>query len=86
MSYDEYKMVSDNFLILIEDAYNDTNSKLKEENTPRFRIKPLVTKNKIFCRCGSSSILFTTRQTRSADEGSTQFCCCKKCGNSWVVS
>jgi len=33
--------------------------------------------------CGNSEALWWTVQTRSADEGSTQFFRCTKCGHTW---
>ena len=37
------------------------------------------------CACGSNNVITREAQTRSADEGSTIFCVCNKCGRSWNV-
>lgn len=37
------------------------------------------------CICGSNNVITREAQTRSADEGSTVFCVCNKCGRSWNV-
>ena len=34
-------------------------------------------------RCGSTDVLVTEKQTRSADEAATQFMCCFGCGARW---
>lgn len=43
--------------------------------------------NVIKCRrCGKGDINFTTKQTRSADEGMTSFCHCPHCDCRWKMS
>ncbi len=37
------------------------------------------------CMCGSDNVITREAQTRSADEGSTVYCVCNKCGRSWNV-
>ena len=37
------------------------------------------------CTCGSDNVITREAQTRSADEGSTVYCVCNKCGHSWNV-
>lgn len=41
----------------------------------------------VFCKkCGTESdVEWNTKQTRSADEGSTIFCVCKKCKSRWKM-
>jgi DNA-directed RNA polymerase subunit M/transcription elongation factor TFIIS len=35
------------------------------------------------CKCGSNNVITREIQTRSADEGSTIFHICQKCGHTW---
>lgn len=47
----------------------------------RLNFKPVASKGVYFCKnCGSDEFYLWTQQTRSMDEGSTQFRQCKKCG------
>jgi DNA-directed RNA polymerase subunit M/transcription elongation factor TFIIS len=40
----------------------------------------------LFCRkCGHDEVTWHTKQTRSADEGSTVFCTCSRCFNRWKM-
>lgn len=39
----------------------------------------------ITCSCGSDDIDYIQRQTRSADEPMTCFCCCRKCKRRWKM-
>ena len=42
--------------------------------------------NTMVCReCGAGGVEWTTKQTRSADEGSTVFCHCPKCKARWKM-
>jgi hypothetical protein len=44
-------------------------------------LSELMTNSVYTCRkCGSKRVKVTTRQTRSADEGMTEFICCVDCG------
>lgn len=36
-------------------------------------------------KCGSKKTISYSKQTRSADEGTTVFCCCYICGNKWKM-
>ena len=52
-------------------------------------IRPSLTKrhkSSIYkCMCGSDNVITREAQIRSADEGSTVFCVCNKCGRSWNI-
>ncbi|KAI5294234.1 DNA-directed RNA polymerase I core subunit rpa12 [Ascosphaera acerosa] len=37
-------------------------------------------------KCGNPEVLFTTLQLRSADEGTTVFYTCPKCGHKWSTN
>jgi DNA-directed RNA polymerase subunit M/transcription elongation factor TFIIS len=46
----------------------------------------ITTESSIYvCVCGSKHIATIDRQIRSADEGSSIQCVCRKCGNTWIA-
>ena len=72
------------------DAFNCDNyakiKKLKEEEEDFIKNPPLVVEgiNKCY-KCGSNKTISYSKQTRSADEGTTVFCCCYICNNKWKM-
>lgn len=63
------------------------------EAQQRARLSQIAERNKLSlpdagtrcAKCKSSDIKFDFLQTRSADEPTTVFCCCERCGKRWRV-
>ena len=54
------------------------------EPMPKRREKEIVAEGDLQCgKCKSKRIHRIEKQTRSADESATVFCCCSVCGNRW---
>ncbi len=64
----------------------DTQAKKFKEETRLLRTKIVVKSTGIFTcnKCGSKETSYTSKQTRSGDEGETFFVGCNSCGNFFV--
>lgn len=66
-------------------AYEDV-IKLQEEEDDFIQNPVTVVEGVNVChKCGSKKTISYNKQTRSADEGTTVFCCCYICGNKWKM-
>lgn len=73
-----------------EDFYNCRDFadiiKIKQEEDD-FMLNPMLVEEgvNVCYKCGSKKTVSYSKQTRSADEGTTVFCMCVNCGNKWKM-
>ena len=61
-----------------------TQAIIEMEPMDRRKEKEIVAEGDLQCgKCKSKRIHRIEKQTRSADESATVFCCCSECGNRW---
>lgn len=69
-----------------EDEDKNLTSKLEDYNQRVSAMEEGSVDSTIKCKkCGHDQVEWYTKQTRSADEGSTVFCTCKKCKARWKM-
>ncbi len=74
--------IFDKQMVWNNQVYTEYREKIEEQDN--FLIKPFeIEEGVLECKCGSKRTISFQRQTRSADEGSTTFAQCIKCGAKW---